>query len=392
MRTLYLNSFYMFSFSFIFAITLYYLGLSDLYKNLNYSGAEFSVFAMVVLGLIIGFFYRIKLCKYFKISNPENSSKSNVFIVSTFIIMGSILEVFASGGVPLLYVISGSAYQYKDFGIASFHVFLLSYISASAIIGFERYVIFGGKRNLFLTVLGVLFTIVIVNRAAMLMILIPCFLLYLTSNNKLKPKIIILSLFLCVVVSFGYIGDSRMKSSGYSDDAPIFRLTKIDNPVMKSLPSGFTWFYVYISSPYANLLNQEYNNKRGHGEIKDFINIAILPDFISKRIDDNVRGKFPVLLITDELTAATGFSWGVSAYGTIAIVLIFLYMSILIFFFSYINRRRYIRSIAAILSTASALMIFDNMFVFAACVMQLVIISLFCGRKVVINGKQVNML
>jgi len=56
MRTLYLNSFYMFSFSFIFAITLYYLGLSDLYKNLNYSGAEFSVFAMVVLGLIIGFF------------------------------------------------------------------------------------------------------------------------------------------------------------------------------------------------------------------------------------------------------------------------------------------------------------------------------------------------
>lgn len=306
--------------------------------------------------------------------------------------MGSILEVFASGGVPLLYVISGSAYQYKDFGIASFHVFLLSYISASAIIGFERYVIFGGKRNLFLTVLGVLFTIVIVNRAAMLMILIPCFLLYLTSNNKLKPKIIILSLFLCVVVSFGYIGDSRMKSSGYSDDAPIFRLTKIDNPVMKSLPSGFTWFYVYISSPYANLLNQEYNNKRGHGEIKDFINIAILPDFISKRIDDNVRGKFPVLLITDELTAATGFSWGGSAYGTIAIVLIFLYMSILIFFFSYINRRRYIRSIAAILSTASALMIFDNMFVFAACVMQLVIISLFCGRKVVINGKQVNML
>lgn len=392
MRSFYLNSFFMFSFSFILAIALYYIGLSDLYNHLYYEEAAISVFSVVFFSLIIGFFCKSKINKYIANSSPDNSSRTNVFIVSSFIIIGILLEIGVSGGIPLLYVITGKTYNYKEFGIASFHVFLLSYISAAAIVGFERYSIFGGKRNIFLTILGVLFTVVIVNRAATLMILIPCFLIYLSHNEKLKPKLIILSLFLCVVVSFGYIGDSRMKSSGYSDDAPIFRLTKIDNSVMKALPSGFTWFYVYISSPYANLLNQGYNTRKGHGELMDLINIAILPDFISKRLDDNVRGKFPVLLITDELTAATGFSWGVSAYGTIAIFIIFLYMCFIICFFTYVNRRRYIRSITAILSTTSALMIFDNMFVFAACVMQLVIISLFCGKKLIINGRRINLL
>ncbi len=392
MRSFYLNSFYMFSLSFALAMSMFHMKLSGLYNNLGFGFVEFTVVMILLFSLIFGFLYKNKLQKYIKNSIPDDVGKINIFLFSFFIILGAIAEVWFSGQIPLLSVYYGLSYEYREFGIATFHVFFLSYVSASAIVSYERFLLFGTKRNLVLTILGVLFTIAIVNRAAMLMIVVPCFLMYLSLRNNLKSKIVILSLLLISIIAFGYIGDKRMISSGYTDDKPIFRISQIDNPIMNSLPSGFTWFYTYMSSPYANLVNQEKNDQHGRGDIGEFITVSILPDFISKRIDEFVKNRFNILLITPELQVSTGFGWSVAVYGIAGIILTYLYMCFLIVFFTYINRKRSVLSIAAILSTASALMVFNNMLVFAACIIQLVIISFFCGRKINVNGKRIHLL
>lgn len=392
MRLFFLNPFYMFASVFLFGIILFQLNLSELYVNVDGAAIQSTVLLIIFFSFVAGWIYKLKFKKYIIDSTPNDSTKFNVIAVCTFIIMGIALEIYAAGLVPIMMVLQGSSYYYRDFGIASFHVFFLSYISASAIVGFERYLLFGTKKNLLITFLGVFFSVLIVNRAAMLMILVPCFYLYLSHNKQKKALAYILLLFLGVIIAFGYSGDKRMRSSGYTDERPIFNVAKIDSTVLDVLPSGFTWFYIYISSPYANLLNQERNPKYGRGAIDDFINVAILPDFISKRIDSTVRVRYPVVLIQPQLTVTTGFGWAVSTFGILGILLTYIYVCFLIVMFTFMNRKQHVRSILAILATTASLMVFDNMFVFAACVTQLMLITLFSSRKLTLFGKQVNLL
>lgn len=392
MRMVFINPFYIFSIAFSAAIVLFKMKLSSLFLLDNTEATQLIILVMVLFCLIFGFFYSGRLKRFIARSEPGNSSKFNVYMVAMFIIAGTGLEIISSGAIPFLMVFEGVTYNYREFGIASFHVFFLSYVSASAIIGFERYILFGNKRNLLLTILGVLFSIIIVNRAAMLMIILPCFFIYLSYNAKVKSIVSVLLCFLIIIITFGYIGDKRMVSSGYTDDKPLFRVAKIDSVVLDSLPSGFSWFYIYASSPYANLLYQERNPRYDKGNVTDFLNVAILPDFISKRIDDTVKSRFPTILITDELNATTGFCYAAITFGSLGVILLYLYMFFILTLFLMLNRKRHIRAVAALLSTITAFMIFENMLVFASCIMQLILITLFCSKKITLFGRDVNLL
>ncbi|MBA0192252.1 O-antigen polymerase [Pectobacterium carotovorum] len=392
MRLFFLNPFYMFSIAFGSAIFLFQLKISGLYSLSDQGVIQMVVLNVVFFSFLLGLVYSVKLKRYVTNSTPGNSSKFNVFLVFLFMLCGALLEIVASGGVPLFMVLAGNIYNYRDFGIATFHVFFLSYVSASAIIGFERFLIYKERRNLFITIIGVLFSVVIVNRAAMLMIILPCFFLYLSHSIKKRSLYVVGILFLSLILAFGYIGDKRMKSSGYADEKPLFSIAKIDNPILDALPSGFGWFYVYASSPYANLLYQDKNPNYDKGDVLDFLNSSIIPDFISKRIDDTVRDRFSVSLIVPELTVTTGFGWAVAIFGILGMLMLFIYMCFIIILFTLLNIKRHIRSVLALLSTMSVLMIFDNMFIFATCIVQLILISLCCSKRVTVFGKTVNIL
>ncbi|CPR13629.1 oligosaccharide repeat unit polymerase [Brenneria goodwinii] len=391
MRSLYLNPFYIFLSAFLFGAVLYHLKLSDLYLKTGIA-TEIAILFILLISLLLGLLVSRQLKKKFETCKPDNSTWFNVWVVSLFIVLSVLLEVYDAGAIPIIKIFRGEIYEYRSFGIATFHVFFLSYVSASAIIGFERYIYFRSKRNLIPTFLGVLFSIIIINRAAMLMILLPCFLLYLYHNNKLKSKLIITCFFIFIIVLFGYLGDKRMASSGYSEGA-IYQIAKVDNPIMENvLPSGFTWFYIYTSSPYANLVSVEETGEYDRGTISDFLNISILPDFISKRIDENTRSKFNFRLIANELTVTTGFGYAMLVYGIKGVFMTYFYMVFVTVFFLFINRKKYIKSTAAILSTISSLMIFDNMFVFASCIVQLLLITLLASKRMTLLGRTVNFL
>ena len=392
MKMVFINPFYIFSIAFSLAIFLFQLKLSSLFFLEGTETTQLIIFIMVLFCAFFGLFSSGRLKRFIAKSNPSNSSKFNVYMVSIFIIAGTCLEVFASGAIPFLMVFQGVTYDYRDFGIASFHVFFLSYVSASAIIGFERYILYRNKRNLILTILGILFSIIIVNRAAMLMIILPCIFIYLSYNAKVKSLISVVLFFLIIIITFGYIGDKRMVSSGYTDEKPLFRVAKIDSVILDNLPSGFSWFYIYAASPYANLLYQDLNPRYNKGDIVDFVNVAILPDFISKRLDDSVKARYPTILITDELNATTGFSYASITQGSLGIILLYIYMFFIFVLFLNLNKKRHIRAVAALLSTIAAFMIFENMLVFASCIMQLVLITLFCARKMTLFGRNVNLL
>ncbi len=142
------------------------------------------------------------------------------------------------------------------------------------------------------------------------------------------------------------------------------------------------WVYLYASSPIANLIEQESSNNYDKGDLLDFIPGAILPDFISKYTSPNIDERYEFNKITPELTVSTGFGRAVVILGMQDFILLTIWMIFIIVLFGWLNRDFYIRSACAILSSISVLMIFDNMFIFSSCVMQLIVLTLFSRCRV----------
>lgn len=123
MRLFFLNPFYMFASVFLFGIILFQLNLSELYVNVDGAAIQSTVLLIIFFSFVAGWIYKLKFKKYIIDSTPNDSTKFNVIAVCTFIIMGIALEIYAAGLVPIMMVLQGSSYYYRDFGIASFHVF-----------------------------------------------------------------------------------------------------------------------------------------------------------------------------------------------------------------------------------------------------------------------------
>lgn len=72
--------------------------------------------------------------------------KNKVIYLLFFLIFSLILEFLYHGLVPLFLVVKGIDYDYTEFGIPVFHVFLLSYVTLLGTLYFYRFLIF--KKNI----------------------------------------------------------------------------------------------------------------------------------------------------------------------------------------------------------------------------------------------------
>ncbi|HFD8467579.1 hypothetical protein [Escherichia coli] len=262
----------------------------------------------------------------------------------------------------------------------------MGYISALAVVSFENYLKFRRLSFLLGFMLPIIVTLLIVNRGALLLIIFPMAFVYINHLSKSKSLNVNAKVIGCVlvfigIVAFGYLGDKRMISSGYTDEKAILQIGKAD-PVFEYMPTGFFWVYLYASSPIANLIEQESSNNYDKGDLLDFIPGAILPDFISKYTSPNIDERYEFNKITPELTVSTGFGRAVVILGDAGFYLLTIWMIFIIVLFGWLNRDFYIRSACAILSSISVLMIFDNMFIFSSCVMQLIVLTLFSRCRV----------
>src|SRR5678810_871207 len=121
--------------SFGTALLVYTLGWSELYPSLRAGLVTFLLFTsclFFVLGWYLGKLHPI----VFKVIE---SSERPVLIITGIIYLGWLAEFIYEGGVPLFKILLGVPYEYKLFGIPSFHVLIVTFSSYYTLYVFHLY-------------------------------------------------------------------------------------------------------------------------------------------------------------------------------------------------------------------------------------------------------------
>lgn len=383
MKKILINPFLMFGFTFIFVMMLYQLKLSGLYDaevgNITYVFIAFSVLS-IIIGII---FYYLLLRSDLKRNQKERVfyKKDYAFIV---LLLGFTLECVSMSGIPLFLVLRGANYDYTQFGIKTFHVFYMGYLSAASLVHTERFMLSKNKKYLKTPILAIVVTILIMNRGATFLIVFPMLLMCLAmSAKKIRARhyTLVGILIFIFIVLFGVLGDKRMLASGYENEKAIYEIGEADD-MFRGLPSGFFWTYLYASSPFANLEYQEKVDNEAQGNIEDYIPAVIYPDFISKYTNPDINDRFELAKITPELNVGTGFSLAFIIGGYAGLIgLFFWFLSVNVLFIT-LNRSSYSMSTYATLTSIAIFMTFNNMLIFSSCVLQLIFVTVLTRFKV----------
>lgn len=187
MKNLYLNPLYLFGYAFLAAMGMYALSLSGLYVNGD-STLTITMFILSILSLMLGFIFN---SIFGTKMNSDLKGEYDKFLTPNYIFMlfGFLVDCLASGAVPLVNILRGELYEYKDFGLKTFHVFYMAYMSAFAIVSFERYFITKNKKFLLPVLTGLAITIFIVSRGATMLLVMPMALLYLSQKKAGKKQV-----------------------------------------------------------------------------------------------------------------------------------------------------------------------------------------------------------
>jgi hypothetical protein len=178
-----------------------------------------------------------------------------------------------------------------------------------------------------------------------------------------------------VVWGFGVVGEIRTKAMGVDDDLIILDIGRATD-LFKELPipSSFFWFYLYASSPLANLQNTAETKSAASDTYAAFV-VDFLPDFVSKRMLTEIQiESIGPSLITPQLTVATAFGRPLSSLGWFGPYLLFAYFSAFASV-AIINIRssRYGGALVSMFCAQGCLMFFDNMMVFSGAICPLLV-------------------
>src|SRR5476649_242119 len=138
MKTIFINPFLMFGFTFFFVMVAFNFKLSGLYISASSDVMNIVFLLLISLSLFIGCLYKTTTINRNKLIVASKSVSLNKSLASGILIFGFLAECLNNNGIPLLMVFRGESYDYTQFGIKTFHVFYMGYLSASAVVNYER--------------------------------------------------------------------------------------------------------------------------------------------------------------------------------------------------------------------------------------------------------------
>lgn len=230
----------------LLTILLYSLGLTN---NISPISNEMAAFLSinVLLGLIFslpfitpGNISRVRL----KDIMPSWYATKIWLVVWCFAI---IPDVVVAGGIPMIMQFRGG-YNYTEFGIPTYHgivnmLFLFVFPSLYYHFLFSR-----RKIILLILLMMSIWEMLVFRRGILMSGVVEVFFLFFI-YKRLTTKVFIfasLSVF-AIVLLFGAVGDIRGAENPYK------YLLSPQGQFLANLPSGFTWFYVYVTAGLANL-------------------------------------------------------------------------------------------------------------------------------------------
>lgn len=230
--------------------------LDILVINVPYSwGAVFVVVMNVVLALAMLFITVIKSNK-FELSEVRNNLEGRRAVIEKYVrwlfvtyVAISVLDILYSGGVPIVWKLTGDERQYVDFGIPTLHGIancIIYFLSALCV---ALHVLKVSRHCL---ILIVIFTwqFLIFSRGTIMVMVVQMLGVYMfLAPSNIKRTLLLCLLAFAVVVFFGVAGDLRQGGN------PYYGLLEPEWKAFFSIvPSGFLWVYVYLVSGFNNLL------------------------------------------------------------------------------------------------------------------------------------------
>ncbi len=248
---------------------------------------DFLIVLLVILLTYVCSFYVSKYILFFRDSDVPSKliltslRKTNKYLLLIWCILSSI-DIIASDGITIIWVLQGSGKTYFDFGVNGLHGLSNAIYSVCAMNAYLLSV--EQKRKIDKVILGMLliWPILIVSRQILITTLLQIFFIYTTRNSisiKKITKTIVCALL--VVYLFGLVGDIRTGADKF------VRLAQPRYDIFYELPSGFLWGGMYLATPIANMQNT-YENVEPIDEIQMSIS-KLIPSPIRKMFFDQEK-------------------------------------------------------------------------------------------------------
>jgi len=303
-----------------------------------------------------------------------------------FIAAGYVAEYVYTRGMPF----TNPDILYLDYkGIPTLHVILYTFTIFYSVFLFYLFICNKKRRLIMLFIISLIPSVLLISRGMMVNIFIGCFFVSLQNilQNKVLSKKVMLStcgVVLSVFFVFGMFGNYRSNknvesvTNKFSSDYILSVGGASEGFKGSFIPKPFFWAYLYISSPLANLQKNvsEYAPELNADNLRKFVTVEIVPDFIAKRISSTYEKDIykRVELIKPELVVGTMYMGSYYFLGWAGIILIYLYMTIFSYLYLKLLKKNKIYYVVGVASLCNiiALNTFSNMMSFSGMLFQLV--------------------
>lgn len=287
----------------------------------------------------------------------------------------TVFEIIYSKGIPTVWLFTGSAKTYMDFGIPTVHGFVNSMLQAICLVRFGMGLRFGRRKDFLYAAWAILWSMIVVTRQLMMVFLIEAVVVYCTYRRiRFKRVLSALLGLLALVFVFGAVGDLRTGAEQFR------ALAQPTSAYPDWLPSGFLWFYMYLSTPINNLVYtfhtaQPLYDWRFPNTLSELLPSVLRTMFFSANTLAASNGN----LITQAFNVSTAFAGPFEDFGLIGVLLSSFVMNAL----STLYWRKHTfrdRLCYAVLCQCLLLTVFFNHFVLLPVITQLLWIYVFFYR------------
>lgn len=232
------------------------------------------------------------------------------------------VTVIYSGGMPIIWMMTGDGRTYVDFGVPSLSGalnLLRAFIFAGGVLLFLRRP--GGKVFLILPAIMFISSFAELARGNMIVLVLHGIaMIAIMRPLRLKHVLRVGLALLCAIVLFGVIGDMRDEGRGILN-------TIGEDSIFSSLPSGFQWIYLYITTPINNV---NYALAQGMEPLyAPFFSIQpMLPTVIRNMVFENQA--YPMELVSEAFNATTFYSPLLSDFGMIGAAAVVVCLQIIV--------------------------------------------------------------
>ncbi|MBO9483085.1 O-antigen polymerase [Salinisphaera sp. G21_0] len=324
-----------------------------------------SIAAFFLLGYILSFiFLKGSSLRNYQVIESDISKLKNWFY---FWVVVTVCEIILSGGVPMLWYLTGISKTYFDFGIPGLHGLMNALLLTISLNAYISYLTTQKKEYLFFVFFIIFWGIFVIARQLVVVYLLEILFVYCLYQPKkivLKSLLKIFFLTILSILIFGWVGDFR------NGREVIIAISSLSFHYPDWLPSGFLWVYMYLVTPINNLINATIYFEPSDYSFFNTTISQLLPSFLRRAIYGVQVAFEREWLYARSFTVSSAFINPFNDVGFKGIVIFSLFIGAVSSFVWHYTKKSFL-FLAAVILQCLALSVFVNHFFYLPVISQL---------------------